>query len=285
LSSHLLVLFMRGFTKLVEHNILSAPVWDEKEKKYTGFLDVRDLVSFVVFIDDDQKSGTPNDLEQILKHGLKLFKVPVDGVTCTYLSRRNPIHSVKPTDNLLTVARLLAKGIHRVAVVNESGQIINIVSQSSLVGLFHTRRHELSPDNHARIEEIKIGTSPVISVLSHTKAVDVFRLMDNKKLSGVAVVDQHDVLVGNTSSSDLKLFLRNPSMSLLNLTIAQFLNKIRVENERVPVLAISRKHTLEYLIEKMISTQVHRLFVADDSNQYIPESVISISDLLKYVAT
>jgi hypothetical protein len=58
-------------------------VFDVKEKKFTGFLDVRDLVSFVVYIDDDQKSETPNDLEQILKHGLKLFKVPVDGVTCT----------------------------------------------------------------------------------------------------------------------------------------------------------------------------------------------------------
>ena len=62
---------------------MSAPVFDEKEKKYTGFLDVRDLVSFVVFIDDDQNSSSPTDLEYILKHGLKVFRVPVDGVTCT----------------------------------------------------------------------------------------------------------------------------------------------------------------------------------------------------------
>lgn len=44
---------------------------------------MRDLVSFVVYIYDDQESECPNDLQTILTKGLKLFKVPVDGVTCT----------------------------------------------------------------------------------------------------------------------------------------------------------------------------------------------------------
>jgi CBS domain-containing protein len=44
-----------GFKTLVENNVLSVPVYDINTKKYTGFLDIRDLVSFVVFVDDDQK--------------------------------------------------------------------------------------------------------------------------------------------------------------------------------------------------------------------------------------
>lgn len=44
---------VQGFQKLLSNNILSAPVWDNKEGKYIGFLDIRDLVSFCVFIHDN----------------------------------------------------------------------------------------------------------------------------------------------------------------------------------------------------------------------------------------
>jgi len=209
----------------------------------------------------------------------------VDGVTCTYLSRRNPIHTVKSTDNLLMVAKLLARNLHRVAVADDNGEIVNIISQSSLVKLFHKHRHELTPDNHAKIADLKIGSYPVISVKATAKTIEVFRLMDNKKLTGVAVLDESGRLMGNTSGSDLKLFLKNPSMGLLDLPISQFLNRIRIDSleTKAPTMAISSHHTIEYLIEKLASTQVHRMFVADDHNNYLPERVISVSDLLKYL--
>lgn len=69
--------------KLVQNNILSAPVWSEDTKQYTGFMDMKDLVSFVVYVDDDQNSSAPNNLEDIVTTGLKSFAVPVDGVTVT----------------------------------------------------------------------------------------------------------------------------------------------------------------------------------------------------------
>lgn len=46
-------LVVHGFQKLLDNRILSAPVWDSKEKKYLGFLDIRDLISFCVFIHDN----------------------------------------------------------------------------------------------------------------------------------------------------------------------------------------------------------------------------------------
>ena len=74
-------------------------------------------------------------------------------------------------------------------------------------------------------------------------------------------------------------------MQLLHLSISQFLNKIRFDTieTKSPSMAISRHHTIEFLIEKLTSTQVHRVFVADDHNGFVPERVISISDLLNYI--
>lgn len=38
-----------AFATLIEHDILSAPVWDEEKKEYTGFIDMRDIISSVVY--------------------------------------------------------------------------------------------------------------------------------------------------------------------------------------------------------------------------------------------
>jgi hypothetical protein len=94
-------LFSNVSKTLVDHNILSAPVFDEKTQKYTGFLDIRDLVSFVVFVDDDQKSDVPQNLNELIMHGCKLFKVELDGVTvtCKFASLPSP-SKLNPTATL-----------------------------------------------------------------------------------------------------------------------------------------------------------------------------------------
>jgi CBS domain len=72
-----------GFQKLADHQILSAPVWDLKNEEYTGFLDVRDLVSWVVFIDDDENAEIPSELSHLIGHGARYFKLPVENLTTT----------------------------------------------------------------------------------------------------------------------------------------------------------------------------------------------------------
>jgi len=273
-----------GFKKLIKHNILSAPVFDVVKKQYTGFLDMRDLVSFVVFIHDDQVSDVPNNLQDILLHGCKLFKQPQDGVTSTYLSRRNPFHSVSGEDTLLSVAEILAKGVHRVPVVDSKGDVINIISQTSLIAFFQKNHKELAHVTHKLISELNVGSKPVICVSQNTKAIEAFRLMDNKKISGVAVVDETGRFIGNTSASDLKLFISSPSLELLHQSILTFLNAIRQESIDIksPTISCSSHDTLEIVIGKLASTKIHRIFVADDNSGYKPVAVVSITDILRY---
>jgi 5'-AMP-activated protein kinase regulatory gamma subunit len=274
-----------AFKKLISHNILSAPVWDTNTNKYTGFLDMRDLVSFVVFIDDDQKSEVPNNLNDILIKGSKLLKVPLEGVTCTYLSRRNTFIPVQSSDNLLKVCEILAKGVHRVPVVNEKGEVINIVSQSSVITFLNKHVHDFKEEFGKTIHDLGLGTKPVIAVPKDIPTIETFRLMDNKKISGVAVVDEHGKLVGNTSASDLKLFLKTPSIELLQMPIITFLNKIRQESIDIhtPTITCKSKDTVALAIGKISSTKVHRLFIADDEVGYKPNACLSITDILRYI--
>ena len=70
--------------KLLDNDILSAPVYDVEAAKYTGFLDLRDLVSFTVYLYDEQQD--PDDpladtrILNITNPGPAMFKNFVDGV-------------------------------------------------------------------------------------------------------------------------------------------------------------------------------------------------------------
>jgi len=276
---------LEGFKQLLEHNILSAPVYDISSQKYTGFLDMRDLVSFVVFVDDDQKSDFPSNLNELILRGSKLLKQPSDGVTCTYLSRRNPFHAVSPNDSLLVVCEMLAKGLHRVPVVDSTGKVVNIISQSSIITFLNLHLSILKHETQHTITDLNLGSKPVISVKQDTSVINTFRVMDNKKISGVAVVDAHGKFLGNTSASDLKLFIKTLNIDILNEPIMQYLKKIRQESVeiRTPTISCSSNDSLATLIGKLGATKVHKIFIADDSGGYKPDRVVSLTDILRYL--
>lgn len=248
---------------------------------------MRDLVSFVVFVDDDQNSPVPNNLQAILLKGCKLLKQPTDGVTCTYLSRRNPFHPVKEQDSLLNVCEILAKGVHRVPVVDAEGKVVNIVSQSTIIQFInsHIKEANVKSELGKTINELHLGSKPVVSVHKDASAIETFRLMDNKKLSSLAVVDNDGRFIGNTSASDLKLFIKTLSVELLHQPIMSYLNKIRQESIEIasPTISVTGKDTLAVLVGKIAATKVHKLFVADDVGGYKPDRVISITDILRQI--
>jgi hypothetical protein len=62
--------------KLIERGVLSAPVRD-RAGEYCGFLELRDLVSFVVFL-EDRFSFTK--YSEIIQFGIKMFDDPLDGI-------------------------------------------------------------------------------------------------------------------------------------------------------------------------------------------------------------
>eukprot|EP01112_Ceratiomyxa_fruticulosa_P005530 TRINITY_DN1619_c0_g1_i1.p1 TRINITY_DN1619_c0_g1~~TRINITY_DN1619_c0_g1_i1.p1 ORF type:complete len:311 (-),score=37.64 TRINITY_DN1619_c0_g1_i1:275-1207(-) len=274
---------VQGFEKLLNYRIQSAPVFDPHTNKYIGFLDIRDLISFCCFIHDSNESA--ENLIDIVHFGVRMFKHSVEGVTISYLSRRNPFQAVPQGTSLLEVVQVLAKGTRRVPVLNEKGEVVNIISQSSIIQFLQTHMQELVDEFSSEVGSLKeVGTSPVLTAKKDTRAIDVFRLMDLHHRSGVAVVDEHGVLLGNTSGHDLKLFIKNPSLSVLNLPIMQFLNQIRQLQIDIisPSISCGEHDTMGKVISKLAATRVHRLFIVDA--EFKPVKVVSISDILKFIA-
>jgi len=274
-------LVVHGFQKLLDNHILSAPVHDAKENKYIGFLDIRDLISFCVFIHDNNMQA--ENLLDIVNFGAKMFKHATDGVTLPYLARRNPFHAVKHGASLKEVVDILTRGVRRVPVVDSEGKVVNIVSQSTIVQFLNKHLPEVKSLFEEKVEHVNIGTAPVISVTKETRAIDVFRMMDHHMRSGVAVTDTTGTLLGYTTGMDLKLFIQCPSVSVLQLPIMQFLSQIRAQSIDIstPVTSLSLHEPLTLLIGKLAATRGHRIFIV--TNDYKPAKVVSIVDLLKYI--
>jgi CBS domain-containing protein len=269
-----------AFKKLIEAEILSAPVFDAESKQYTGFLDLRDLVSWAVFLFDEQADDESLD---IINAGPRFFKHFSDGINVKYLSRRNMFKSVRQGAPLLDVAKQMRLGVKRVPVLNAEGRVSGIVSQSALNRFLYENTKALMGDTSISLSTLTIGQHPVLSASFSTPAIEVFRLMDNKHISGVAVVDGSGVITANTSSRDLKLFLRNPRRGILSLPVAEFLSQLRqAGTDTAAVVTCHDTETLAQAMGKIASTNVHRIYVLDPKEAV--QRVITLTDIMKYIA-
>jgi len=274
-----------GFTKLATHNILSAPVYDEEQKKYTGFLDMRDLVSSVVFIAEQNVEFKST---KTLKDLLVNAKWVGGSYTVTYLSRRNKYSPIHKGATLIDAVKLMGqKGnkLKRLPLVDEQGNPLAIISQSTIIQYVHKHIKEISdPKFHETIAKLNFGTSPCASVHQNVTAIDVFKIMDSKGFSGIALTDQSGKLTGNISSRDLKAFIKYIDFNLLITPVGEFVKHLRQTaqiNISTPTITCFDYHTFEYVVEKLAATKVHRIYVVDNEEHFAPTRVISLLDTLE----
>lgn len=272
---------LQAFSTLTQNGILSVPVYDDAAKGFIGFLDVRDLVAFAVQATNERNEG-PHKLSEVINIAITRDGHASEHLTVKYLCKRNPFKPLRLGASLKDAAELL-KIVRRVPIMDADGQIVNIISQSSLMEFLVTHKASLPELSSHTIEGTKTGSTPVLMVKESTLAIDAFRMIDKTGRSGIAIVDDTGVLTGNTSASDIRLFFEHHET--LNQPIIDLINKIRrlSTKARAPSFTCHMSDTIEHVISKMVATHTHRIFVVDEDHR--PVRVVSITDVLKCVLT
>lgn len=275
----------QGFQKLSDNGILSAPVYNEETKQHTGFLDMRDLVSSVVFIAENATGPTTKTLADLFVNA----KWVGGAFTVTYLSRRNAFKPVKTTDPLSAIVELLSKKgpgkVKRCPVLDENGEVVNIVSQSTLVAFLAKQMAEHHTLVGKTVKELELGSAPIIAIKDTVPAIGAFKMMDTKQITGLAIVDANDRLVGNVSSRDLKVFVKNIDFDQLLQPVGEFVKHLRqlAVDIKSPTINVFEDATFENVVAKLAATKVHRLFCVDNEDTFRPIRVISLVDVLNAV--
>jgi len=242
------------------------------------------MVGFVVFVHDEQHYSNNTQLAELIKHGQSQFKTATtDGISIRYLSRRHRMHPVSSTTCLYKVVEALSlPDIHRLPVL-ENGRVTAIISQSSIVK-YLSQKISIGVDNSSdpTIGELGIATHPVLSVNKSESVINTFRKMENRQKTGIAIVDESGKLVGATTAKDLGLFIKNPTLQLLQGNILDYLKIIRQQSldERTPSISLPLTEKLSRAVGCFAATKVHRIFIVSNDELV---SVLSITDIFKFL--
>jgi len=282
--------------KLVSHNIYSAPVWDGTNSKYLGTVDLVDIITFLARIFCNKakiESGKGKQtIEQFSvyafqKHELQelkeeFFNQPI--IKIINLSGQNayqplPLEGTTLRDVILLLIRA---DVARVPLLDKSGKVARICSQSSLISYFTKHLDKLGTITNLTVDQAKIATKPMITVPPELRAIDAFMIMSEYKISGLAYLGEEGEVLGNISVKDIKGVV----LDFFNLvhTTVDYIGIVRRESIRdtFPLVNIHETDPIGKVIAKLAAVGIHRLYLFGSSKS--PIGIVSLHDVTKLIA-
>jgi len=307
-----------AFRKLVNHNILAAPILGE-DLTVVSILSVVDMLNIIVdfFEDIDLKhlseKGSPiwtAIYQRLLEKRDEITHTKVTELLNKKLSEFtfiDPVFKVKYTDSVMKAVEIMVEHkAHRIVVIDDANRFVTFITQSRVVDLISTIFHAV-PEVHKTLSELgmkAIAIKDVVSINQNEIVLSAFRLMKQKGVSAVAVLDNLGHVVGTISSQDIKLL--QPDLIFLNflgIKIVDYLSTLSdpefMEKRRSnPVRNVALVQALKTLNRKVLTCsitsdslaavvavmnhyKIHRIFVEDDLGK--PIGVISLHEILKTI--
>jgi len=312
---------LEAATLLWENNIMGAPVYDSASQSFVGMFDVRDILSCVtaahreyielgghkaaaavVVAKHSEDIHQANDLDsyrkiqgELLAKAIQRLKISTKpstpgAVTVSYLAARNPVATSQTYSKdtlLLDICKgLTSRHMHRVPITDSSSGTpvcIGIISQSGLVAFL------ASKCPHGSMDETMLDAGlpfrkDVIKVAESETAFTTFELLDSKRLSGIAVVDEDGKLIGNTSAVDIKNAVMDAGRTVMDMDILSYLACVRqsqvMKNCKYPNCHVRENATVGNVLNLLAKTGFHRVFVVDEDKK--PVGVISFTDIIQF---
>ncbi|KAL5048826.1 hypothetical protein BDW71DRAFT_205059 [Aspergillus fruticulosus] len=189
--------------------------------------------------------------------------IPIPMRDVKELGRKEPLTTLPASASLMMAVETFGGGVHRVVVIDEQREeeVIGIVSQFRLVKfLWENGRcfpvlDQLYPQS---LRDLKIGSHRVISINGDKMLSEALQLMHSEGISSVAVVDNHFNVVGNISTTDVKLLTRSSSLPLLSNTCTHFISVIlstrgiQEGKDSFPVFHVNPGSTLAHTVAKVM---------------------------------
>lgn len=314
---------------LWKHNLLAVPVFDESLNAYVGYFDMRDVLGAILKSSDGSSNGvreedaapstvvqkqlqaemnedttttSSNDAcfdEELLQHTLQEESLNKE-MTLESLAKRRPAYCCSSNDSLEHVCQLLSQSdCRRVLICDSSGKCSDVVSRSTIIRYLasqHNKTTTLVNSNETTLDQAGFEyRKEVISISENATAKQAFELILEKKLYGIAVVDEDDgtCLVGNTSARDVKLVALQPTNNTTDafeLDILSFLAGVRQEDSpesgkkaKFPKCHVRESSSVTHVLQLLAKTGYHRVFVTNEYMELV--GVVSEQDILRFVLT
>jgi len=276
---------------LVAHNFLSVPVLQKTKNKYYGFVDMYDIVKFVVeFFGASEELKNSEDWFKMAEASEEFQKKTVNDIMKYPLSRRNPFFPIHSGYSLFSAVEALARenGLHRIPVIDEERKLITVVTQSQIVNILLRNLDIIGEKKDKPVSQMEKYYEDVVCVREDDITLEAFKIMVEKNVGGLAVIDKEGKLTANISLRDLKVVSTDTRLFWrLYQTIHNFLLKVRKDNNETSgdrprtIVTVKPSDTLETIIKRLAEHKIHRVYIVDDHKK--PLGVISLKDVLQEI--
>jgi len=197
----------------------------------------------------------------------------------------------------------LRKKAHRIIVVDDTGKFVNIITQTRVLQVIHKVLQQYVPSVHKSLLDLKlqgIALKDVEHVSHSDTTLTAFKIMKEKHVSSVAIMDDHKCIVGCISVNDLKhLRIDMNWFDQLNCPVEFYMAKINKsctdevtakeselrsllsEKLNRPVITCSLADSLAGVISIIDHYNIHRVFVEEENGE--PIGVLSLCDILEAI--
>ena len=257
--------------------VLSVPVMDKKSKQCLGLLDMIDIANFLNKVAPDTTLDA-NMLQSLEIAGRAMALETVDQILNA--SGRDPFVPAFEDSTAGMFIELFAQNIHRVPLADKEGNLVGTVSQTDFIKYLNTHvvEGDMKTFAHKTVAELGLSPKPTISVNLHDAVLVAISLINEKGISGVAVIEDHGKLIGNFSASDCVGMYREQLPSFLK-PVGEFLEKHSPNS--LKAVFCKPDSTILQVLNQMVESKVHHLYVVDGDCK--PISIVSATDVMKCI--
>ncbi|KAK6359593.1 cell separation during budding [Orbilia brochopaga] len=259
---------------LVDYGIASLPIKSESGA-VIGTFDYSDLTAFLLMVlgvwKGDPLDPNGNTFQDIASQSRTGGDIPVKLVKD--LGKKDPFITVSETEGLAKVVEILGSGVHRVAVTRQgTDSVIGVISQLRILDYFWKNAKSFAPIEQIlplSLRELNFGSTQVISINGDQRVLEALELMNAQGISSLAVIDNHNNVVGNISNTDVKHLTRSSSLPLIKSSCLHFLSVILTDRglsdgkDSYPVFHVNPNSTLAHTVAKIIATKAHRMWLVE----------------------
>jgi len=271
-----------AFQTLISQNILSVPLYDEKNHVYSSSLSIVDVILHALDSHNDA------DSESEVSSALNIFSEKEHFRNCKAKDiARNKSQPPVITTADITIDRvvdiMVKSKVHSVLAVNSKGELTNVITQSRIVeciSMLFGVDPGLTALGGKSVEELAMGLRDVFYVRENTSVAHAFRLLADKNITGMAVLNDSGALVGNLSVRDLRAIKHNAAfLKLLSHSVSEYL-EVAHNEFGIPsaVITCGLQASYKSVMERMVENKVHRCYVVSETNALV--GVVTMWDLL-----
>lgn len=271
------LLVKKSLNILLQNNIVSAPLWNNKTSRFAGLLTSSDFINVIQYY--FQYPEKFDLVDQLTLDGLKDIEKAI-GVTPIETASIHPFKSLYQA-----CVKMLDSKARRIPLIDEDEKthreiVVSVLTQYRILKFVALNCREtkmlLKPiKNLASLGTVK----DIYTCTMNTPVIEVIHLLANNSVSSVPIVDELGKLVNVYEAVDVLALVKGGMYTDLDLSVGDALLRRPEDFEGVHTCTLNDR--LSTIMDTIRKSRLHRLFVVDEQGKLV--SVITLSDILDYI--